>query len=179
MASHHWIPGTSQRSPPCRSRTGSACHPQILEHTSDLQTSQHSYNDVHPTEYKEPSRSALTLTLPTSGLCSLCVEFQETSWQTSPHTCYFCSGTCQPELTHTIGGSHNCGQVEDCLMNGSHAKSQSAQFESEDCFRTRLATAPSTGRRLTRFICASNGISSQLHWSIGARRKKSFSERAI
>jgi len=60
-------------------------------------------------------------------------------------------------------------------MNASHAKSQPAQGDSEDCLRTCVATAPRTEWRLTRFFCASNGISPQLRGSIRARRKKPFS----
>ena len=74
MESHYRIPWTSGGSPPCRSRTGSTRHPRILEHTSeprDLHTAQHSYNDVHPTEYKEPSRSGLSLCVFTSKPLSI------------------------------------------------------------------------------------------------------------
>ena len=80
---------------------------------------------------------------------------------------------------HTIGGSHNCGQVKDCFMNAANAKSQPARVESEDRFRTGLATATRTAWGFTGFICASYGVPPQLRRTAGARGKESFSQCAF
>ena len=82
-------------------------------------------------------------------------------------------------IMHTIGGSHNCGQVKDCLMDASDAKSQPAQVEPEDCLRTCVAPAPRAEWRFSGFVCSPNWISSELRGSIRTRREEPVPQRTV